>query len=49
MLHKISGGIHKEWSEKKKIHIGWKVVKYIVDKAILNGVKCPKVETKKFK
>jgi hypothetical protein len=49
MLHKISEGIDKEWSEKKKIHIGWKVVKYILDKAVLNGIKCPKVEAKKTK
>lgn len=43
MLRKISDGIEEHWSEKKKIQIGWKIVKNVVDKAINSGIKVPKI------
>jgi hypothetical protein len=44
MLYKISNDIHREWSNKKKIQIGWKIVKNLVHKAIGMGIKAPRVE-----
>lgn len=43
MLRKISEGIEEDWSDKKKIQIGWKIVKNVVDKAINAGIKVPKI------
>lgn len=47
MLDKISQDFDKAWSEKKKIQVGWKIVKNIVDKAINSGIKPPRVEKTK--
>jgi hypothetical protein len=44
MLSKISKDIDPEWSSKKKIQVGWKIVKYVVQKAFVSGIKPPRVE-----
>jgi hypothetical protein len=44
MLSKISNDIEPEWNNKKKIQIGWKIVKNLIQKAFVSGIKPPRVE-----
>lgn len=43
MLDKITTGIDLKWTNKKKIQVGWKVVKNLIHKALLAGIKPPRV------
>ena len=43
MLIKINVEIDPQWSDKKKIAIGWKVVKLLVKKALKLGLQIPKI------
>lgn len=44
MLDKITTGIDLKWTSKKKIQVGWKVVKNLVHKALSAGIRPPRVE-----
>lgn len=43
MVIKIAEGFEESWTEKKKIQIGWKICKNIVDKALNAGIKVPRI------
>jgi hypothetical protein len=43
MIHKLPLKLENHWSDKKKIAIGWKVVKHLVKKALKLGVQLPTV------
>jgi hypothetical protein len=43
MLQKLPLEFGPDWSDKKKIAIGWKVVKHLVKKALKLGLQPPKV------
>ena len=44
MLAKICADVDATWVLKKKIQVGWKIVKNVVEKAIVGGVKVPRVQ-----
>lgn len=43
MIHKLPLKLESHWSDKKKIAIGWKMVKHLVKKALKLGVQLPTV------
>ena len=43
MLAKIPFDLDPTWTDKKKIAVGWKVVKYLVKKALKLGLHPPKI------
>ena len=44
----MSDGIDEDWTIKKKIQIGWKIVNIIIDKALSSGIKPPRVERRQL-
>ena len=43
MMTKISDEIKDDWTERKKLQIGWKMAKNIIKKALNSGIQLPKV------
>lgn len=43
MMSKISNEIQEDWTERKKLQIGWKMAKNIIKKALNSGIQLPKV------
>jgi len=43
MLEKIPVAFDPSWSDKRKIAVGWRVVKYLVKKSLKLGLQPPKI------
>jgi hypothetical protein len=43
MVEKLPVDIEEEWSSKRKIAVGWKVVKHLVKKAFKLGIHPPAI------
>lgn len=43
MVNKISNDISEDWTDKKKIQIGWKIVKSLIYKAMESGIRPSRV------
>lgn len=43
MMGKICEDFQEDWDNKKKVEVGWRVMKALTDKAINTGIKPPKI------
>jgi len=43
MVQKLPVQLSVKWSEKKKIAVGWKVVKHLIKKALKLGIQLPSI------
>lgn len=43
MIEKLPIPLENQWNDKKKIAIGWKVIKHLVKKALKLGIALPTV------
>jgi hypothetical protein len=46
MVEKLPVDLEESWSKKRKIAVGWKVVKYLVKKAFKLGIHPPAIAQK---
>jgi len=43
MVEKLPIELEEQWSRKKKIAVGWKVVKHLLKKALKLGIQLPSI------